>query len=267
MQLIYCNFLLSFYPHSDSLWERDYTVCYKKKMLEKECICSLPLKESLWDKRRWHDELQICLLDLCPTIQWSLSWEPLSYACFTCQEEFFSTCCGDTLSGMLCVWVQGFWGEERKNSSLAHALNSLWCLGLQTHKLLEATGHPPPENVSNVFRLSLELRSLVECMCVCVCVLKVAEPQTARSESTTVWGKNQGKISCSQQTQPGESFADGAGLMWEHRCARTHARTAQVTHLSCCFGVLDLGRSWLWKDSKGWLVVAIFFFFTSDTYL
>ena len=80
---------------------------------------------------------------------------------------------------MLCVWVQGFWGEERKNSSRAHALSSLWCLGLQTNKLLEATGHPPPENVSDVFRVSLELTS---CVCVCVCVLKVAEPQTARRE-------------------------------------------------------------------------------------
>lgn len=115
------------------------------------------------------------------------------------------------LSGMLCVWVQGFWGDERKNSSLAHALNSLWCLVLQTHKLLEATGRPPPENVSNVFRVSLELSSLMECMR--VCVLKVAEPQPARSEPTIVWGKNQGEISCSQQTQPGESFADGAKLM------------------------------------------------------
>lgn len=224
MQLIYCNFLLSFYPHSDSLWERDYTVCYKKKMLEKECICSLPLKESLWDKRRWHDELQICLLDLCPTIQWSLSWEPLSYACFTCQEEFFSTCCGDTLSGMLCVWVQGFWGEERKNSSLAHALNSLWCLGLQTHKLLEATGHPPPENVSNVFRLSLELRSLVECMCVCVfwkwLNLKQLEANLPLF-GVRIKGKSlaASRLSLVSHLQMGQGLCESTGVL-----AHTHAR-------------------------------------------
>ena len=43
---------------------------------------------------------------------------------------------------------------------------------------------------------------------------------------------------------------------------------AQGTHFSCC-NVLDLGHSWLWKDSKGWLVGGFFFFFfvTSDTYL
>lgn len=98
---------------------------------------------------------------------------PASHA----KEEFFSTCGGDTLSGTLCVWVQELLGKERKNSSLAHALNSLWCLGLQTHKLLEATGHPPPENVSNVFRVSLELKPCG--VYVCVCVLKVAEPSNS----------------------------------------------------------------------------------------
>ena len=35
---------------------------------------------------------------------------------------------------------------------------------------------------------------------------------------------------------------------------------AQGTHFSCC-NVLDLGHSWLWKDSKGWLVGCFFFFF------
>lgn len=156
-------------------------------MLEKECICSLPLKESLWDKR-WHNELQICPSRLMPhgfsdrLCMGTPFHMPASHA----KRSSFPLWVGTAQRH--CVWVQGFWGEERKNSSLAHALNSLWCLGLQTHKLLEATGHQPPENVSNVFRVSLELRSLVECMCVCVCVLKVAEPQTARSRSTIVWG-------------------------------------------------------------------------------
>ena len=47
MQLIYCNFFYYHFILIQIVCENETIQCVmRKKMLEKECICSLPLKES-----------------------------------------------------------------------------------------------------------------------------------------------------------------------------------------------------------------------------
>ena len=89
-----------------------------------------------------------------------------------------------------------------------------------------------------------------------MCVLKVAEPQTARSEPTIVLGKNHRKTSCVQLTWPGEAVCR-RGRAYVRESTRTGTHRVQFTHLSCYCSDLDLGRSWACKDLQdglvGWL--------------
>ena len=60
------------------------------------------------------------------------------------------------------------------------------------------------------------------------------------------------RLSLVSLLQAGQNSCESMGVL---------TRTAQVTHLSCCCSILDLGHSWLWEDSKGGLVGWLVFFF------